>query len=71
MLERDPLNVGTMLRRAQLYMKIGEYQKSWDDLQKAVVLEPENHRIEFIIEELNDKVAELKESDSRKYLIKQ
>lgn len=36
-----------------------------------MILEPENHRIEFYIEELNEKIAELSEGDKRKYSIKQ
>lgn len=39
-LKNDPLNVGTILRRALLWMKTGEYDKAWDDLQRAVILEP-------------------------------
>lgn len=70
-LENDPLNVGTILRRALLWMKTGEYQKAWEGLQRAMILEPENHRIQFYIEELNEKIAQLSEGDKRKYSIKQ
>ena len=51
-------------------MKMGEYQKSWDDLQRGLDIQPDNHRIEFYIEELNEKLGDMEETEQIKYPLK-
>lgn len=44
-LAKDPFNVGTIIRRAVLEIKMGLLDKAWNDLQRGLLIEPDNHRI--------------------------
>ena len=45
-IEKEPANVGAISKRGVLFIKMRDYEKSWADLKKCLVLDPCNEQIE-------------------------
>eukprot|EP00257_Ricinus_communis_P019949 XP_015579076.1 70 kDa peptidyl-prolyl isomerase [Ricinus communis] len=54
-LEQDPFNVKALFRRSEAYLKITELEKAEADINKALIIDPNNRDVKLKYKELKDK----------------
>jgi cytochrome c-type biogenesis protein CcmH/NrfG len=57
------MNAATLIRRGQLYMKLKKYGQACEDYKRAMTLAPDNPMPGKLLEELDVRISEMKESE--------
>ncbi|KAF8007090.1 hypothetical protein BT93_K1173 [Corymbia citriodora subsp. variegata] len=59
-LDLDPCNIKAFYRRSQAYLKSSDFDKAEADINKALILQPDNRDVKLVLKELKDKQKEYK-----------
>ncbi|KAK3405356.1 hypothetical protein EUGRSUZ_K01672 [Eucalyptus grandis] len=59
-LDLDPCNIKALYRRSQAYLKSCDFDEAEGDINKALILQPENRDVKLVYKELKNKQKEYK-----------
>ncbi|XP_030463597.2 70 kDa peptidyl-prolyl isomerase-like isoform X2 [Syzygium oleosum] len=59
-LDLDPRNIKALYRRSQAYLKSSDFDEAEGDINKALILQPDNRDVKLVFKELKDKQKEYK-----------
>ncbi|XP_048137658.1 70 kDa peptidyl-prolyl isomerase-like isoform X2 [Rhodamnia argentea] len=57
-LDLDPCNIKALYRRSQAYLKSSDFDEAEGDINKALILQPDNRDVKLVFKELKDKQKE-------------